>query len=146
MREDTRGRAGRGGEGDGALEILKAWCEVRTGRTPGPSEVPEGRRRPCRAQWGHDLSIGRLLEKLGPKRQFTPVRGETVWKIADGSLDGVCSMAQDCEMVLLYPHCPLMGPQTGGYPDFPNSFGSGILGSPLSPSCIVRANRAGIAP
>jgi hypothetical protein len=25
-------------------------------------------------------------------------------------------------MVLLYPHCPLMGPQTGGYPDFPNSF------------------------
>jgi hypothetical protein len=47
---------------------------------------------------------------------------ETVWKIADGSLDGVCSMAQDCEMVLLYPHCPLMGPQTGGYPDFPNSF------------------------
>jgi hypothetical protein len=22
--------------------------------------------RPCRAQWGHDLSMGRLLEKPGP--------------------------------------------------------------------------------
>src|SRR5918999_6293486 len=60
------------------------------------------------------------------KALFTQLPGETVWKIADGSLDGVCSMEQECEMVLLYPHCPLMGPQTGGYPDFPNSFGRGI--------------------
>ena len=41
--------------GGGALEALKAWCEVRTGKTPGPSEISEERRRPCRAQWGHDL-------------------------------------------------------------------------------------------
>ena len=68
MREDTRGRVGGGNTGDGALEVLKAWCEVRTGRTPGPSDVAEERRRPCRAQWGHDLSMGRTLEKLGPKR------------------------------------------------------------------------------
>ncbi len=46
-------------------------------------------------------------------------------------------------MVLLYSHCPLMGPQTGGYPDFPNSFGRGILRSSDSGSCIVRAYRAG---
>ena len=39
----------------GALEALKAWCEVRTGKTPGPSDVAEERRRPCRAQWGQDL-------------------------------------------------------------------------------------------
>jgi hypothetical protein len=33
----------------GALEVLKAWCEVRRGRIPGPSDVVEERRRPCRA-------------------------------------------------------------------------------------------------
>ena len=52
----------------GALEDLKAGCEVRTERTPGPSDVAEERRRPCRAQWGHDLSMGRTLEKPAPKR------------------------------------------------------------------------------
>jgi hypothetical protein len=54
MREDTRGRVGRWTTGNGALEVLKAWCEVRTGRTPGPLDVAEERRRPCGAQWGHD--------------------------------------------------------------------------------------------
>ena len=39
----------------GALEVLKAWCEVSTGRTLGPSDVAEERRRPCRAQLGHDF-------------------------------------------------------------------------------------------
>jgi hypothetical protein len=58
--------SGRRGQGDGALVVLKSWCEVRIGRTPGPSDVAEERRRPCRAQWGHDLSMGRLLEKPGP--------------------------------------------------------------------------------
>jgi hypothetical protein len=52
--------------GRGALEVLKACCELRTGRTPGPSDVAEERRRPCRAQLGHDLSMGRTLEQLGP--------------------------------------------------------------------------------
>jgi hypothetical protein len=31
----------------GALEVLKQWCEVRIGRTPGPSDVAEERRRPA---------------------------------------------------------------------------------------------------
>jgi hypothetical protein len=39
-------------EGDGALEALKAWCEVRT---PGPSDVAGDRMRPCRDRWDHDL-------------------------------------------------------------------------------------------
>jgi hypothetical protein len=51
MREDTLGRLG-GESGDGALEMLKTECEVRT---PGPSDVVEERRRPCRAQLGRDL-------------------------------------------------------------------------------------------
>src|SRR5215211_1419064 len=52
MREHTPGRLGGGESGDGALEVLKAECEVRT---PSPSDVLEERRRPCRAQWVHDL-------------------------------------------------------------------------------------------
>jgi hypothetical protein len=68
MREDTRGRVGEGIRKCGALEALKAWCELRTGRPLGPSDVAEERMRPCRARWGHDLSMGRTLEKLGPKR------------------------------------------------------------------------------
>ncbi len=47
MREDTRGRVGREATGNGALEVLKAWCEVRTGKTPGPSDVAEERMRLC---------------------------------------------------------------------------------------------------
>jgi hypothetical protein len=42
-------------------------CDLRTGRPPGPSDVAEERTVPCRAQWGHDLSMGRTLEKPGPK-------------------------------------------------------------------------------
>jgi hypothetical protein len=68
MREDTRGRLGRGEWGDGALKVLGAWCEVGTGSTPGPSDVTEEWRRLCRARWGHDLSMGRTLEKLAPQR------------------------------------------------------------------------------
>jgi hypothetical protein len=56
MREDTRGRVGGWTTGNGALEVLEAWCELRTGRTPGSSDVAEERRRPCRAQWGHGLN------------------------------------------------------------------------------------------
>ena len=37
------------------MEVLKAECEVRIGRTPDPSDVAEERMRPCRAQRGHDL-------------------------------------------------------------------------------------------
>ena len=84
MREDTPGRVGGGSAGNGALEVLKAWCEVRTGKTPHPSDVVEERMCPCRAQWGHDLSMGRTLEKLGPalyspecvEEEFPEVREE----------------------------------------------------------------------
>jgi hypothetical protein len=65
VREDTPGRVGGGTTGNGALEVLKAWCELRTGKTPHPSDLAEERMRPCRAQWGHDL-YGRTVEKLGP--------------------------------------------------------------------------------
>jgi hypothetical protein len=66
MREDTRGRVEEGIRRCGALGVLKGWCGVRTGRTLGPSDVAEERMVSCRAQRGHDLSMGRLLEKLGP--------------------------------------------------------------------------------
>jgi len=33
--------------GGGALEVLKADCELRPGRTPGPSDVAEERMRLC---------------------------------------------------------------------------------------------------
>ena len=46
--------------------MLKAGCEVRTGRTGGPSDVAEERRRPLRALRGHDLYGQETLEKLGP--------------------------------------------------------------------------------
>jgi hypothetical protein len=36
MREDRRGRVGGGSRGYGALEVLKAGCQVRTGRAVGP--------------------------------------------------------------------------------------------------------------
>jgi hypothetical protein len=55
MREDASGREGGWTTGNGALEVLKAWCEVRTERTPDPSDVAEEQMVPCRAQWGHDL-------------------------------------------------------------------------------------------
>jgi hypothetical protein len=45
----------REGIGRGALEVLKAWCEVRTGRTPDPSDVAEERMRLCMCSVGHDL-------------------------------------------------------------------------------------------
>jgi hypothetical protein len=66
MREDTPGRVGGWTTGNSALEVLKAWCEVRRGRTPDPSDVAEERMVPCRAQRSHDLSMGRTLEKPGP--------------------------------------------------------------------------------
>jgi hypothetical protein len=66
MREDTRGRVRGWTTGNGALRVLKAWCEARRGRTPVHSDVAEERIVPCHAQCGHDLSMGRTLEKLGP--------------------------------------------------------------------------------
>ncbi len=55
------------GEGDDALRVLKAWCEIRTGKSPGPSDVAEVRMRLCVLN-GAMISMGRTLEKLGPQR------------------------------------------------------------------------------
>jgi hypothetical protein len=44
------GRVGGGATGNGVLEVLKARCEIRRGRTPGLSDVAEERRRACGAQ------------------------------------------------------------------------------------------------
>ena len=63
-REDIRGRVGGGATGNGALKVLKAWCGVRTGRTTGPSDVAEERRRPCRAQWGQMQQLARIWSQL----------------------------------------------------------------------------------
>jgi hypothetical protein len=69
MREDIRGRVGGGTAGNGALDVLKAWYEVRIGRTPDTSDVAEERMRPCSARWSDYLTMmGRTLKKLGPKR------------------------------------------------------------------------------
>jgi hypothetical protein len=38
--------------GRGALEVLKAWCELRTGRTLGPSDVAEERMGLCMCSVG----------------------------------------------------------------------------------------------
>jgi hypothetical protein len=75
MREDTRGEWEEGMRRWGALEVLKAWCEVRRGRTPGPKDVAEERRHPCRARWAM-ISMGRTLEKLGPALYMHP----SAWK------------------------------------------------------------------
>ena len=48
--------------------MLKAWCKVKSREDPGPLDVADERMRPSRALWGHDLSMGSTLEKLGPKR------------------------------------------------------------------------------
>ena len=62
----------------GALEVLEAWCEVSTGRTSGPSDVAEERRRPCRARWGHDLSMVRSFGEARSRALFTRVRGRGI--------------------------------------------------------------------
>ena len=64
------------------MRVLKEWCEIRKGRTPGPSDVAEERMRPCCAQWGHDLSMGRTLEKLGPSLYIHP----SAWKVNSAKL------------------------------------------------------------
>jgi hypothetical protein len=53
---------------------------------------------------------------------FTEVPGETVWKIAEGTLDSACAMAQDCKMVLLYPLLPIGGDPNWGLSRFSKQF------------------------
>src|SRR5918992_534441 len=57
--------------------------------------------RPCRARGGHDLSMGRTLEKPGPERQFTRVRGRSVlgtspWAQALEGKHPVCFRGEPC--------------------------------------------------
>jgi hypothetical protein len=68
MAEVFRRRRGKRGIGRWCSGGAQGRCEVRIGRTPGPSDVAGERRRPRGVQWGHDLSMGRTLEKLAPKR------------------------------------------------------------------------------
>jgi len=88
MREATRGRVGGWTTGNGALRVLKAWCEVRIGRTPGPSGVAEERVRPCGVRWAMlSLWVGRwrsqvpsvnspeCVEKLSEKSRRCVKRG-----------------------------------------------------------------------
>jgi hypothetical protein len=43
---------------------------------------------------------------------------ETVWKIAEGVLDRLCSVAQDGELRLLHPLSPLGDVKPGAFPIF----------------------------
>jgi hypothetical protein len=55
--------------GRGALEVLEAWCEVRMeGLCRSPSDVAEVRGGVPALLGGAMISMGRTLEKLGPKR------------------------------------------------------------------------------
>jgi hypothetical protein len=66
MGEDASGSLGRGVREMVLWRCSRYGGEVKTERTPGPSDVAEERMRACGAQWGHDLSMVRLLEKRGP--------------------------------------------------------------------------------
>jgi hypothetical protein len=47
---------------------------------------------------------------------------ETVWKIAEGTLDRVCSMAQHCEMGLPHPLLPTDGAPNWGLSRFSKQY------------------------
>jgi hypothetical protein len=67
---------------------------------------------------------------------FTGVRGETVWKIAEGVSPCLSGGKRRPNWDSFDPSWPLSGPRFGTYPEFPNSFGRRILrsSSPLPSS------------
>src|SRR5215211_7454644 len=73
---------------------------------------------------------------------FTKVRGETVWKMAGGLSSVLLRLQEATDLGLLAPSWPPSEPRFCAYPDFPNSFGRGILRSSLAESCIERPPRA----
>jgi hypothetical protein len=64
------------------------------------------------------------------------VRGETVWKIAGGVSARLSGAKKRPNWYSLDPSWPLSDTRFGTYPEFPNSFGIGILGSSLAGSWI----------
>jgi hypothetical protein len=54
---------------------------------------------------------------------FTEVRGETVWKMAEGVLIVFLGALKEAEKGFIAPLSPQVAPRTEGYPEFPNSFG-----------------------
>src|SRR5918994_136745 len=65
MRKDASGRVGGWTTENAALEVLKTWCELRTGRTPSPSDVAEERMRLCLCSVGpRSLKVGRWRSQV----------------------------------------------------------------------------------
>jgi hypothetical protein len=62
---------------------------------------------------------------------FTGVRGETVWKIAKGVSAVLLAAKEMADRDSFDPSWPLSELRFGTHPDFPNSFGRGVLGSSL---------------
>jgi hypothetical protein len=60
------------------------------------------------------------MQDAGCELPRTPLP-ETVWKIAEEVLEGVCLVREDGKMELLHPLLLTEGTRTGGYADFPNS-------------------------
>src|SRR5215208_4112758 len=60
---------------------------------------------------------------------FTGVRGETVWKIAEGVTSAILWRQEATDRDSLDSSWPLSEPRFGTHSDFPNSFGRGILRS-----------------
>src|SRR5215204_6034886 len=70
---------------------------------------------------------------------FTGVRGETVWKIAEGVTSAILWRQEATDRDSLDSSRPLSEPRFGTHSDFPNSFGRGILRS--SRSGVLRSSR-----
>src|SRR5215203_2904649 len=73
---------------------------------------------------------------------FTGVRGETVWKIAEGVTSAILWRQEATDRDSLDSSRPLSEPRFGTHSDFPNSFGIGILRS----SAIIQNQAVGKGP
>src|SRR5215212_3698733 len=79
----------------------------------------------------------RFREHCGRTRLFTRVRGETVWKIAEGISLRLSGDKRRPNRDSFDPCWSLSEPPFGTYPEFPNSFGREILRSSNPASCIT---------
>jgi hypothetical protein len=77
---------------------------------------------------------------------FTGVRGETVWKIAEGVSRALLRQQKSPDRDSFDPSWPLSEPPFVTHSEFSNSFGRGVLRSSDAASCIVRAYWAGCLP
>jgi hypothetical protein len=78
-----------------------------------------------------DAVLGLQTRCRGPLELglFTVVRGETVWKTAEGLSTALLWRQEALDQDYFNPRWPLSGPRFGTHPDFPNSFGRGFLRS-----------------